>query len=429
MSAASSWSSSTRSTCSSRPPRDRLLGHLGQLLAELAADPDAPISQLSPLTEAELYDELVRFNETVTELPTGCVHQLFETQVRRSPQAPAASFAGQSVSYTELNRQANQIARWLLATGADGLVGVAMTPSIQRLATVLAVLKVGAGYVPLDPALPAERRKFMETDAQLSLVLTDELLAAGSDSIGQLAGQNLDLAVDQADVAYVIYTSGSTGRPKGVVVEHRQVSNFATGMAQLGLVGSTDRVLQFASLSFDVSVLDMFGCLLAGGCAVLADRETLLSPPRLAELLRAERVSMACLPPAVLSVLADQQLPDLDVLISAGEQLPTAVAQAWLRPGLRLINGYGPTETTVLSLLAEVDGSDWPAPIGLPLPNYQAYVLDEQDNPVPAGVLGQLHTGGAGVARGYLNRPELTAERFVADPFSTVPARAVVPDR
>ena len=172
----------------------RLLGHLGQLLAELAADPDAPISQLSPLTEAELYDELVRFNETATELPTGCVHQLFEAQVRRSPQAPAASFAGQSVSYTELNRQANQIARWLLATGAGGLVGVAMTPSIQRLATVLAVLKVGAGYVPLDPALPAERRKFMETDAQLSLVLTDELLAAGSDSIGQLAGQNLDLA-------------------------------------------------------------------------------------------------------------------------------------------------------------------------------------------------------------------------------------------
>ncbi|MEO9236712.1 MAG: non-ribosomal peptide synthetase, partial [Jatrophihabitantaceae bacterium] len=331
----------------------------------------------------------------------------------------AAVFGAESVSYTELNRQANQLTRWLLSRGAQAgdLIGLSMPASIRRLAAVLAVLKAGCGYVPLDPALPAERREFMLADAEVSLVLTDALLAEHASVIGRLPVADLLGEPDPSEIAYVIYTSGSTGQPKGVVVEHRQVANFVAGMIDAGLLGAGDRVLQFASLSFDVSVLDMFGCLLAGGCAVLAERETLLSPPRLAALMRAERVSMACLPPAVLSVLADQQLPELSVLISAGEQLPTSVGQAWLRPGLRLFNGYGPTETTVLSLIGEVTGDCWPAPVGLPLANYQCYVLDQHDNPVPVGVIGQLHTGGAGVARGYLNRAELTAERFIADPF------------
>ncbi|MDQ2957125.1 MAG: amino acid adenylation domain-containing protein [Actinomycetota bacterium] len=414
----------------------RLLGHYAELLTGALAEPELRVSELPLLDEAELFAELVAFNDTAAELTTGCLHEIFQARVAEAPEAVAAVCGGEEISYAELNAQANQLGRWLSAQGAgpEVLVGIAMAPSIRRLAVLLGVLKAGAGYLPLDPALPADRLSFMMGDAAVPMVLTDsrsdQLTELGTvvlamdecwAAIGDCAPDDLGVELADSAVAYVIYTSGSTGRPKGVLVEHRQVANFAAGLIELLPISAADRVLQFASLNFDVSVLDMFATLLRGACAVLADRETLLSPPRLGQLMRSEHVSMTCLPPAVIELLTDQEFPDLHVLISAGEQLPTTLAQAWLRPGLRLINGYGPTETTVLSLAAEVTGDSWPAPIGLPLPNYQAYVLDHALNPVPIGVLGELHTGGASVARGYLNRPELTAERFIEDPFSDEP--------
>jgi acyl-coenzyme A synthetase/AMP-(fatty) acid ligase len=202
-------------------------------------------------------------------------------------------------------------------------------------------------------------------------------------------------------------------------VEHRQAVNFLQGMVQNWKIGPSDVVLQFGSFSFDASVMDMFTPLLGGAKVVLAAKQTLHSPPRLAALMRAAGVTFVLLPPAVLSLLGDEQFEDLRVLMTGGEELPSDVARSWVRPGLRFVNAYGPTEATVIATCQELDGSVYPPPIGRPnLPGQQAYVLDAQLNPVPAGVAGELHIGGAGVTRGYLNRPELTAERFIADPFS-----------
>jgi len=225
--------------------------------------------------------------------------------------------------------------------------------------------------------------------------------------------------------ALLQFTSGSTGQPKGVQVEHRNVVNFITGQLAHWQLNSTDSVLQYASLNFDVSVLDMFAALLSGARLVLASQPVKQSPPRLAALMREHRVSFASLPPAVLNLLADQDFPDLRVLISAGEELRSDLARSWLRPGLRLVNGYGPTETTVLSAFAEIDESLLPPPIGRPPANYQAYVLDSELNPVPLGAVGELHIGGAGLARGYHGRPDLTAERFIPHPFDPTPAARI----
>jgi amino acid adenylation domain-containing protein len=330
---------------------------------------------------------------------------------------------------------------------------VGMVAGLERLAAMLGIWKAGGGYVPLDPGLPAERLAFMIGDTGMKVVLTEEHSAGRMPPVqregeagGGPGGRVTVVVLDQdersggpgeaglpvsgpggpggrggagpANVAYVIYTSGSTGEPKGVVVEHRQVVNFLHGMVTTWQIVPEDVVLQFSSFTFDVSVLDTFAGLAAGARVVLADAETLHSPPRLAGLISEAGVSFAAIPPAVLSLLAGQQFPGLRVLITAGEELPSEVARAFVRPGLRFVNGYGPTEATVLATYAELDGTAYPPPIGLPTwPNYQVYVLDRYLNPVPAGVIGELHIGGAGVARGYLNQPELTAQRFTGDPF------------
>ncbi len=411
----------------------RMLEHYGRVLAGAAAEPASPVGLLPMLSEQELYRELVEYNDTDAELPAGCLHELFEAQARRTPEAVAAVLDDEQISYRELNARANQLARRLraLGVGAQTLVGVCMQPSIDRLAGVLAILKSGGGYLPLDPALPEQRLSFMLSDAAVPVLLTD----AGEPSVptdavvvpvvaGEFAGladTDLEPVAAASDTAYVIYTSGSTGRPKGVVVEHRQAVNLVAGQLAYWQLGGDDRVLQFSSLSFDVSVLEIFTALAAGATLVLTRLATKLSPPRLGALMRDRRVSFACLSPAVLGLLADQDFPELRVLISAGEELRSESARRWLRPGLRLCNGYGPTEATVLAAFTEIDADLLPPPIGRPPANYRAYVLDSRLNPVPPGVVGQLHIGGAGVARGYLNRPELTAERFVADPFSADP--------
>jgi len=430
----------------------RVLENLEVLLSGVLADPSARLSALPVLSAAELRRELTGWNDTAAPFPAGCVHEGFEAQVARTPGAVAASYEAEQISYADLNRQANQIARRLrdLRVGPEILVGVCMRAGLRRLAVLLGILKAGGGYIPLDPALPADRIAFMISDAAMPVIVTDSDGAASAPAASApaasapAAGQAAVLCLDQewpaisalgdtnlggdhagdprvgpANVAYVIYTSGSTGRPKGVMVEHRHAVNFLHGMIGAWQIGPSSAALQFATFTFDASVLDMFMPLLAGGKVVLAPAQTLHSPKRLATLIREAGVTFACLSPTVLSLLAEEDLPGLRVLLSGGEELPSELVRHWLRPGLRFVNAYGPTEATVVTTWQELDQTvQLPAPIGLPGPNYRAYVLDTYLNPVPVGVTGELHIGGASVARGYLNRPDLTEQRFIPDPFS-----------
>ncbi len=303
-----------------------------------------------------------------------------------------------------------------------------MSAGITRLAALLGIWKAGGGYVPLDPGLPAERLSYLISDTQMAAIVTDpaseSALPEPTIPVLSLTGlarhpvAAIKSAASPSDLAYVIYTSGSTGQPKGVAVEHRQAINFLQGMIEAWQITPASAVLSFAAYTFDVSVMDMFMPLLAGAKVVLADAQTLHSPPRLANLIRRSKVTFACLPPAVLSLLTGEQFPDLRTLLSAGEELTSELLKSWLRDGLEIYNGYGPTECSIGSTFMRLEPTTLlPPPIGVPKPNYQAYVLDEHLNPVPVGVTGELHIGGAGVARGYLNQPELTSQRFIDDPF------------
>jgi amino acid adenylation domain-containing protein len=415
----------------------RLLDHYAVLLRGVADSPSAPLSLLPVLTAGELHDELVTWNDTDTDLPVQCIHEGIEERVLAAPGAVAAEFGDERVTYAQLSRQANQIARRLRALGAgpEVLAGVCMGTGLARLAALLGVWKAGSGYVPLDPALPAERLSFMIGDTGMRVIVTDAASAASlpappegvavlnldatRDELAGLSGDDLtDTGVTPSNVAYVIYTSGSTGQPKGVVIEHGQAIHFLHGMARHWRIGPGSAVLQFAAFTFDVSVMDMFMPLLGGAKVVLAPPSTLHSPPRLSALIRDAHITFACLPPTVLNLLIGQEFPELRTLLSSGEELSSELLKAWLHIGADIYNGYGPTECSIGSVFMKLEPSTpLPPPIGRPKPNYRAYVLDEHLNPVPAGVTGELHIGGPGVGRGYLNRPDLTRERFIPDPF------------
>ena len=415
---------------------ERLLGHLEVLLRGVVADPSARLSELPLLTAAEHHAELVTWNDTDGPGPQVTTVEGFAAQAARTPHAVAAEYDGTPLSYADLSRHASQIGRRLreLGVGPEVLVGVCMQTGLLRLAALLGIWKAGGGYVPLDPALPRDRLSFMITDAAMPVILTDPAsvtslpastsalldLESEAERIRALDDADLETTASPENLAYVIYTSGSTGRPKGVMVEHRNLVNVLTGLIRQWQMGPADVVLQFASLSFDVSVQDMFMTLLSGGRVLLAPASTLHSPPRLAALMRDRHVTFACFTPSMLSVLGDEQFDDLRVLMVAGEELPSELARRWIgRPGLCFVNDYGPTETTVSATFMELEpGTALPPPIGRPYcPNYRAYVLDSHLSPVPVGVTGELHIGGAGVTRGYLGRPELTRERFIPDPF------------
>jgi len=414
---------------------EQMLDGLQSLLQGIVDDADRTLSALPVMPAWQWRREVRDWNDHAVELPVSCIHERFQQMAAQHPDVVAAEMDDEAWTYTELNAAANRVARRLreLGVGPDVLVGVGMVPSLRRLAGILGIMKAGGGYVPLDPDLPAERLEYMVRDAALRVVLTDDQSEEGlAGDMGTVValdrewaaltatdGSNLEPLATPYNIAYVIYTSGSTGRPKGVMVEHAQVVNFALGMIEHWPLGPGDKVLQFASLNFDVSAMDMFLAVLSGGTAVFGSRQTLLSPPRLAELMRTHGVTFTCLPPAVVTLLTGMELPDLRVLISAGEALPSELVRSWLRPGLTFCNGYGPTEAAIGATLIVIDGTIIPPPIGRPMANYRAYVLDRFGQPAPVGVIGELHLGGAGVTRGYLNMPELTAERFVTDPFVT----------
>ncbi|WP_240124776.1 amino acid adenylation domain-containing protein, partial [Streptomyces sp. MUM 136J] len=361
---------------------------------------------------------------------------LFERQVARTPDAVAVVCGDGVVSYAELNARANRLARLLVGRGVgpESVVALVLPRSVDLLVAMLAVLKAGGAYVPVDPQYPVERVQYMLQDSDpIAVVVAEDsdveipegavrVLVRDSES-GFSDGDVLDgerlsvLGVEGA--AYVIYTSGSTGRPKGVVVSHRGVPNLAADhIARLGVTGGS-RLLQFASPSFDAAVADVWPAWLAGAALVVASAEELVPGRALVDLIVRSGVTHVTLPPAVLPVLeAEGGLPGSVTLIVAGEVCPPDVAARWAR-GRRMLNVYGPTEATVASTASDplAGGVVAVPPIGRPLWNTRAYVLDGSLQPVPAGVTGELYLAGVQLARGYLNRPGLTAERFVADPY------------
>ena len=413
----------------------RMLSHLGRVLEQVAADPGVRLSQLDLLGAEERRRVVEEWNPVRSEVPGGCIHDLFAAQAARTPEAEALRFGGRGTTYRALDEAANRLAHHLVARGAgpEVRVGIVAERAPETVVAILAVLKAGGAYVPLDPAYPAERLRYMLEDSGARLVIVPGALPAGVDLPGGMVDLRAEAAAiaarpasaphisaDPEQLAYVVYTSGSTGRPKGVAVAHRGVPALAAWKrARLGQ-GAHDRALQFASLSFDAAVEEVFGALLNGGTLVMAERDALIPGAPLRETLRREGVTFATLPPAVLALMDPADAPSLRVVVSAGEALPPAVAARWAG-AVELHNAYGPTEATVSAASGRVAADGRVPAIGRPLESGRAYVVDAAGSPVAPGVPGELYLGGAGVARGYLNRPSLTAERFVPDPFSAAP--------
>jgi len=407
------------------------------LLASALAEPARSVARLDllPAHESTL---LADWNQTQLDVPNVPVHVLFEQQCDRSPERASIRCRDVTLSYRQLDERANRIAHALRARGAGrgALVGISLTRDIDMVATMLAVLKTGAGYVPLDPEFPADRLSYMAQDANLSVLVTESALTTRIDSEGT-ARLLLDEAADELDalpttrltsdatfdgtsVAYVIYTSGSTGRPKGVAIPHHAVVNFLAAMARRPGLCADDRLLAVTTLSFDIAVLELFGPLSVGGEILLATREEATDGDALEQLLTTQSASMMQATPVTWRLLLQTpwQPPHGFHALCGGEPLSADLAQQLLARGCELWNMYGPTETTVWSTCWRVEHPERGISIGTPIANTTIHILDEHGQHCPIGVPGELCIGGDGVALGYLHRDELTAERFPADPFA-----------
>ena len=398
------------------------------------------------LPPAEKKQLLIDWNATTVPLPEEtCVHLLFEAQVAKSPNAEAVVFEDVILTYAELNARANQLAHALIALGvrADSPVAVALDRSPEAIIALLAIFKAGGVYVPFDPDYPTVRLTFMLEDSGARLLITRETLRdrlplkaehtiyldSGQESLATYSESNPDLPIAPESLAYIIYTSGSTGRPKGVAVEHLSIAQHCQTIQACFELATQDRVLQFASLSFDASLAQILPPLSAGAAIVLP-LPGLNSPEILDACLRKQKVTVMHLTPSFFSIWSlsfqSNPPPSLRVINSGGDVLPPGllkVRESWTRPGLRFVNTYGPTEATITATMYYIPDklSGSLVPIGRPLPHRTVYVLDKEMQPTPIGVPGELHIGGACLARGYLNRPELTAEKFIPDPFSSIP--------
>ena len=417
----------------------RFLDHYRVLLEGITAGPEARLSSLPVLTEAERHQLIVEFNNTASDYPEDkCIHQLFEEQAEKNPDAVAVTFENEQLTYRELNVKANSLAHYLreLGVGPDVLVGICVERSLEMIVGLLGILKAGGAYVPLDPSYPKERLAFMLEDAAPAVLLTQEKL------VGQLPKHeaqvlsldrdwrniqwesmgNLTSAVTSGNLSYVIYTSGSTGKPKGVMIEHRGVVNLIFDLQNKKPLHAGDQCSGWTTVNFDASVYEFFSSLLAGATLCLVEDAVRYSGPAYSRWLSSKNIQSAFVPVSMLSAYLDDlqrseesaSLRRLFVGVEPiDERLLCQISEQV--PGLQIINAYGPTEITVCSSVYLVGLScdaDRRTPIGRPIANTQSYVLDRQMEPVPIGVAGELYIGGVGVGRGYLNRPELTAERF-----------------
>jgi amino acid adenylation domain-containing protein len=424
----------------------RMLGHYQTILEGIVANPDQRLSELPLLTSAERHQVLYGWNATAAPFPAErCIHELFEEQAAKTPDAVAVVFEDAEVSYGELNARANRLAHHLRGLGVkpDDRVAIAVERSIEMVVALLGTLKAGGAYVPLDPAYPQERLAFMLKDSAPVALLTQAAVLAKLGGI--LAGISV-LALDAGEwawrecsplnpdpgamgltpshLAYVIYTSGSTGTPKGVMVEHTNICNYLTWAT--GRYGGIGAVVS-SSLSFDATATSLYIPLLSGHTVSLLQETTELDG-LYERFLKHEGSGLIKITPSYLDALgqrlaAHRGFSAQSLLVVGGESLSSSTVELWrrLQPHLRMINEYGPTETAVGCVIYDIPSeqkASGPVPIGKPIANTRIYILDGGGEPVPVGVTGEIYIGGIGVARGYLNRPELTAERFLPDPFA-----------
>ncbi len=424
----------------------RLGQHFQTLLTAIVANPAARISELSLLSPAERHQILVEWNDTHTDYPQDqCIHQLFEQQVARHPDAIAVVFKNQQLTYGELNCRANQLAHHLrsMGVGADVLVGICVERSLEMMVGLLGILKAGGAYVPLDPEYPPERLSFMLQDAQVSVLLTQQKLVdklpehpaqricldTDWQIIGQLSQENSIASVEPHHLAYVMYTSGSTGAPKGVEVVHRGISRLLFGVNYVDLAAN-QRFLQLAPISFDAATFEIWGALLHGARCVLFPA-TMPTAQNLRDEINKHGITILWLTAALFNSIVDddpQALSEIRQLLIGGEALSVRHVRraAETLPSTQIINGYGPTESTTFTCCYPIPRQLEPniasISIGRPISNTAVYILDEYLQPLPVGVPGELHIGGAGLARGYLNRPELTNQKFIPNPFEATGA-------
>ena len=418
----------------------RMAGHFETLLAGMVSQPGCRVSELPLLTQVERKQALLDWNATAADYPAGqTLHDLFEAQVNKTPGATAVAFSGRMLSYTELNARANQLAHCLRSkgVGAGVLVGLCVGRSMEMTVGMLGIMKAGGAYVPIDPNYPEQRIAYMLDDARITVLLTQQALeetlphsakhtiCLDSDwtDVAEYPADNPVLANHPLDPAYIIYTSGSTGQPKGVMVSHRNAVHSTTARFK-SYREPVRAYLLLSSFAFDSSVAGLFWTLGQGGCLCLPNDDDAKDPAALADIVANRRVSHLLALPSFYALLLKQPLTKLQTLktaIVAGETCATEVVRQHYEalPDVPLYNEYGPTEGSVWSsvYLADLDDLDRPLAIGRPINNVRLYILDRNDNPVPVGVSGELHIGGAGVARGYWRRPELTAEKFIPDPF------------
>ncbi len=424
---------------------ERMLHHLETMLVDISHNPNKQISDISLLTTSEKKIILEDWNQTNISYPDDlCIHQWFEKTVEKRYDHAAVTLNGESLTYGQLNEKANRLAHYLHHEGVkqETLVGICLERSMEMIIAILGVLKAGGAYVPIDPLYPIDRIDYMIKDSGISILLTQEALLETSmdDSIttiylddkwSELISFSPENPVNinvPYNLAYVIYTSGSTGQPKGTMLQHQGFCNLINNMIVDFNLGYESIILQFASFSFDAAVAEIFMALLPGAMLQLAPKETLLSLDQLQKLLQEAKVTTITFPPSMLNILpsvgeAGKNLyPDLKTVVSVGESCSWEVQDNWSR-NRQFLNGYGPTEATVGATWCPIEEMLGTAtvPIGGPIGNVSIYILDSRLRPVPLGVSGELYISGAGLARGYLNRPDLTAEKFIPNPYSNEP--------